>query len=136
MEISVSILQKVRNSKASIQVIFDTSAESKPQEMETEEKRKRKLSERVPKLQIIPKVKKAQISRIQRAKAEKCLKCSLPYGWKKIGYQRQNRRKRCWYFHVFSPCGRRFRSNPEIDRYLDQNPEVKCDRNVTNTYFW
>ena len=34
---------------------------------------------------------------------------------------------------MFSPCGRRFRSNLEIDRYLDQNPEVKCDRNVTNT---
>ena len=63
-----------------------------------------------------------------------CRTYSLPYGWKKIGYQRQEgERKGIWDFHVFSPCGRRFRSNPEIDRYLDQNPEVKCDRNVTNT---
>ena len=71
---------------------------------------------------------------ISQERNENRLTYSLPHGWKKIGYQRQEgERKGVWDFHVFSPCGRRFRSNPEIDRYLDQNPEVKCDRNVTNT---
>ena len=71
---------------------------------------------------------------IPQERNENRLTYSLPHGWKKIGYQRQEgERKGIWDFHVFSPCGRRFRSNPEIDRYLDQNPEVKCDRNVTNT---
>ena len=71
---------------------------------------------------------------IPQERNENRLTYSLPHGWKKIGYQRQEgERKGVWDFHVFSPCGRRFRSNPEIDRYLDQNPEVKCDRNVTNT---
>ena len=27
----------------------------------------------------------------------------------------------------------RLRSNPEVDRYLENNPKVKCDRDVTNT---
>ena len=27
----------------------------------------------------------------------------------------------------------RLRSNPEVDRYLENNPKVKCDREVTNT---
>ena len=71
---------------------------------------------------------------IPQERNENRLTYSLPHGWKKIGYQRQEgERKGVWDFHVFSPCGRRFRSNPEIDRYLDQNPDVKCDRNVTNT---
>ena len=71
---------------------------------------------------------------ILQERNENRLTYSLPHGWKKIGYQRQEgERKGIWDFHVFSPCGKRFRSNPEIDRYLDQNPEVKCDRNVTNT---
>ena len=62
-----------------------------------------------------------------------CRTYSLPYGWKKIGYQRQEgESKNRWDFYVTSPCGRRFRSNPEIARYLYQNPEVKCDLNVTN----
>ena len=63
-----------------------------------------------------------------------CRTYSLPYGWKKIGYQRQEgESKNRWDFYVISPCGRRFRSNPEIARYLNQNPEVECDLNVTNT---
>ena len=63
-----------------------------------------------------------------------CRTYSLPYGWKKIGYQRQEgESKNRWDFYVISPCGRRFRSNPEIANYLSQNPEVKCDLSVTNT---
>merc|ERR1712083_88067 len=38
-----------------------------------------------------------------------------------------------WDFFVFSPDGQRFRSNVELNKYLENNPEVKCDRNVTNT---
>ena len=63
-----------------------------------------------------------------------CRTYSLPYGWKKIGYQRQEgESKNRWDFYVISPCGRRFRSNPEIANYLSQNPEVKVDLSVTNT---
>jgi len=59
---------------------------------------------------------------------------SLPYGWKKIGHRRQqgaddNR----WDFYLISPCGKKFRSNPEVKKYLDQNPDVECDLDVTNT---
>ena len=63
-----------------------------------------------------------------------CRTYSLPYGWKKIGYRRQGGEiKNRWDFYVISPCGLRFRSNPEISRYLNQNPKVKCDLKLTNT---
>ena len=57
---------------------------------------------------------------------------SLPYGWKKIGHRGKLDRSR-WDFYVISPSGKRFRSNPEITRYLDENPKIKCDLGVTNT---
>ena len=56
---------------------------------------------------------------------------SLPYGWKKMGNKRKNGDN--WDFYVICPSGKRFRSNVEINRYLDANPDIKCDRNVTNT---
>ena len=55
----------------------------------------------------------------------------LPFGWKKTGYLRQN--GKTWDFFVFSPNGKKFRSTVEVNRYLDQNPDVQCDRSVTNT---
>jgi hypothetical protein len=56
---------------------------------------------------------------------------SLPYGWKKMGNKRKNGDN--WDFYVICPSGKRFRSNVEINKYLDANPDIKCDRNVTNT---
>jgi len=56
---------------------------------------------------------------------------SLPYGWKKMGNKRKSGDN--WDFYVTCPSGKRFRSNVEINRYLDANPDIKCDRNVTNT---
>ena len=56
---------------------------------------------------------------------------SLPYGWKKFGRKRKNSDN--WDFYLISSDNKRFRSNPEIKRYLDNNPNVKCDLSVTNT---
>ena len=55
----------------------------------------------------------------------------LPYSWKKVCCKR----KHCdrWDFHVLSPQGKKLRSNIEIKKYLEVNPDIKCDRNVTNT---
>ena len=38
-------------------------------------------------------------------------------------------------FYVFGPNGEKFRSNIEIKNYLELNPEVKCDLDVTNTSY-
>jgi len=59
---------------------------------------------------------------------------TLPHGWKKIGSQRkQGESAGSWDIYVISPDGTRLRSNPEIQRYLDKNPDVECDQEVTNT---
>merc|ERR1712008_424169 len=59
---------------------------------------------------------------------------SLPYGWKKEGHRRKGSNPgKHWDFYVFSPEGMKFRSTKEVNKYLDNNPEIKCDRNVTNT---
>ena len=58
----------------------------------------------------------------------------LPYGWKKVGSRRSDTADRDrWDFYVYGPNGEKFRSNVEIKKYLDMNPEVKCDLDVTNT---
>ena len=57
---------------------------------------------------------------------------SLPYGWKKIGHRRTGDQDR-WDFYITTPDGKKLRSNPEIDKYLEKNPNVGCDRRVTNT---
>ena len=38
-----------------------------------------------------------------------------------------------WDVYVFTPTGHRLRSTPEILRFLDANPEVKCNTAVVNT---
>jgi len=58
---------------------------------------------------------------------------SLPYGWKKIGRKRKN--KDHWDFYLISSDNKKFRSNAEVKRYTENNPNVKCDLSVTNTQF-
>ena len=55
----------------------------------------------------------------------------LPFGWKKTCKRRNN--KKTWDISVISPIGKKLPSNPELYNYLEANPEVKCDRSVTNT---
>ena len=55
----------------------------------------------------------------------------LPYDWKKVALKRKNSDR--WDFHVLSPQGKKLRSNIEIKKYLEVNPDIKCDRKVTNT---
>ena len=58
----------------------------------------------------------------------------LPFGWKKRGEQRcSGATIGHWDIYVFSPSGKRFRSNPEIQKYLRENPKIKYDPEVTNT---
>ena len=45
----------------------------------------------------------------------------------------QNQGKKTWDIYVIAPCGKKLRSNPEIDKYLSENPDVQIDREVTNT---
>ena len=60
----------------------------------------------------------------------------LPYGWKKIGHKRSEIQPReRWDFYIFSPYGKMLRSTPEVKRYLDENPELECDIEVTNTSY-
>ena len=41
--------------------------------------------------------------------------------------------KNHWEFDVFPPSGKKLRSNVEIKIFLEKNPSVKCDLDVTNT---
>ena len=57
----------------------------------------------------------------------------LPHGWKKIGRKRKD--KDHWDFYLISSDNKKFRSNAEVKRYTENNPNVKCDLSVTNTQF-
>ena len=58
----------------------------------------------------------------------------LPYGWKKVGYRRKSgSSQNVWDFYAISPNGKRLRSSNEVNKYLANNPGVKCNLNVTNT---
>ena len=39
-----------------------------------------------------------------------------------------------WDFYVFEPNGQRFRSTVEIKNYVENNPNIECDLEVTNTF--
>ena len=60
---------------------------------------------------------------------------SLPYGWKKLARRRQQtgQGNKTWDVYIIAPCGKKLRSNPEIEKYLSENPDVQIDRDVTNT---
>jgi hypothetical protein len=61
---------------------------------------------------------------------------SLPFGWKKVGHKRKssisNPNGKLWDMYVFSPDGKRFRSTVKVMRYLELNPHISCDLDVTN----
>ena len=60
----------------------------------------------------------------------------LPYGWKKTGHRRKIRgNSNLWDFYVYAPPPyiSKFRSNVAIKQFLKENPDVKCDLEVTNT---
>ena len=62
------------------------------------------------------------------------LEYQLPFGWKKVGKKRKNDGiNGRWDFYIYTPSGEQLRSNPEISSYLNSYPNIKCDRQVTNT---
>ena len=60
---------------------------------------------------------------------------SLPYDWKKLACRRgaSSQGNKTWDIYIIAPCGKKLRSNPEIEKYLSENPDVEVDRDVTNT---
>jgi hypothetical protein len=59
---------------------------------------------------------------------------SLPYDWKKLAHRRKGGQgSKTWDIYIIAPCGKKLRSNPEIEKYLSENPDVQVDRDVTNT---
>ena len=59
---------------------------------------------------------------------------SLPHGWKKVGHRRPDGiLKNTWYFCVISPTGIKFPRTIDVNKYLDANPDIICDRIVTTT---
>ena len=61
---------------------------------------------------------------------EDYLEYLLPYGWKKIGRKKEKK----WNFSIINPNGKQFFSDIELYEYLDNNPDVECDRTVTKTW--
>ena len=39
-----------------------------------------------------------------------------------------------WDFYVYAPDGTKLRSNVEVKRYLEKNPDIPCDLELTNTF--
>ena len=56
----------------------------------------------------------------------------LPYGWKKVGYRIISNPGN-WDFYIITPDGKKLRSFVKVKEYLEKNPNVLCDINVTNT---
>jgi stress-induced morphogen len=85
------------------------------------------------KSQILNEIQKTQKVQDQKNSEDmtSTLEYPLPYGWKKVGQKKAN--KKGWDFYVFNPEGRKFRSNIQIKKYLEKNPDVPCDLEVTNT---
>merc|ERR1712212_1253585 len=58
---------------------------------------------------------------------------SLPHGWKKICQKRTNKdNSERWDFALENPEGKRIRKKKDLTEYLDSNPNVKCNRSVTD----
>ena len=54
-------------------------------------------------------------------------------GWKKVGKRRKDCIKEKWHYYVKSPSDDTLRSYVEVRNYLERNPNINCDHNVTNT---
>ena len=66
-------------------------------------------------------------------RTKKYVMLGLPYGWKKQCMKRQGKNSEYWYFYLINSDNKKFRSNVEVAKYLENNPSVKCDLSVTNT---
>ena len=92
-----------------------------------------KLAQKVENQEEIGRKRKCQL--VKKTEKEDYKEFKLPYGWKKVGKCRREKDPslNCnWDFYVFSPDGQKFRSNVEIKNYLEKNPRVKCDLQVTS----
>jgi hypothetical protein len=92
-----------------------------------------KLAQKVENPEKISRKRKCQL--VKKTEKEDYKEFKLPYGWKKVGKCRREKDPslNCnWDFYVFSPDGQKFRSNVEIKNYLEKNPRVKCDLQVTS----
>ena len=57
----------------------------------------------------------------------------LPHGWKKVVQRRRKYNKKGWDIYIFTPDGKKLRSNCEIEQFVKDHPDVKCDMEVANT---
>ena len=56
----------------------------------------------------------------------------LPFGWIKTAHRRlAGNTVGRWDIYLISPIGKRIRSNPELERFLRANPEIKFDHKLT-----
>ena len=53
---------------------------------------------------------------------------NLLHSW----HNHQDPKEQKWIFHVLNPDGHKFHSMSELNKHLDSNPDLKCDRNVTH----
>ena len=58
---------------------------------------------------------------------------SVPYEWKKLARRRHQTSQGniIWDIYIIAPCGKKLCSNPEIEKYLSENPDVHIDRGFT-----
>ena len=92
-----------------------------------------KLAQKVENQEKIGRKRKCQL--VKKTEKEYYKEFKLPYGWKKVGKCRREKDPslNCnWDFYVYSPDRQKFRSNVEIKNYLEKNPRVKCDLQVTS----
>ena len=66
------------------------------------------------------------------------LEYNLPFGWKKVGVRGKiinldNKVVKTWDFHLSAPNVTKFRTTKEVRKWLNLNPNVKYDPEVTNT---
>ena len=69
-------------------------------------------------------------------KTEMYREYSLPFDWKKIGKRRKTatdsiNSSKNWDFYLISPDGKKFRSNVEVSKYLQNHPEINYEPSVT-----
>ena len=57
----------------------------------------------------------------------------LPFGWIKFAKKRTSGATAgMWDVYLYSPAGKKLRSNRELENYLKKNPDVKCNLGQTN----